>query len=65
MCTRQKAGHFRDILISQSLNIVLKKLNLTQQQELSSCWDGRPCQSKVGRKVEGCCAPFRGGWVPI
>jgi len=27
---------------------------------LSSCWDGRPCQSKVGRKVGGWCAPFRG-----
>jgi len=21
------------------------------EQELSSCWDARPCQSKVGRKV--------------
>jgi len=31
------------------------------EQALDSCWDGRPCQSKVGRKVAGgCCTPFRG-----
>jgi len=27
-----KIGHFRDVLHSQSLGIVLKKLNLTQQK---------------------------------
>ena len=30
-------------------------------QELGSCWDGRPCQSKVGQKVGGWCDTFRGG----
>jgi len=33
-------------------------------QDLSSCWDGWPCQSKVGRKVESCCAHFRGELGP-
>ena len=31
------------------------------KQELSSCWDRRPCQSKVGQKVGGLLCPFRGG----
>jgi len=41
------------------------------EQELSSCWDGRPFgHNKVlidmGRKVGGCCAPFHcGSWVAI
>jgi len=30
------------------------------KQELSSCWDGRPCQSKVGRKV-GAAVPLSVG----
>ena len=30
--TQHKIGHFRDVLPSQSLSIVLKKLNLTQQK---------------------------------
>jgi len=30
--TRHKIGHFGDVLPSQSLGIVLKKLNLTQQK---------------------------------
>jgi len=29
-------------------------------QELSSCWDWRPFQRKVGRKLGDCCALFRG-----
>ena len=37
-----------------------------RKQELSSCCDGRPRQSKVGRKVRACCAPYRAGsWVSI
>ena len=31
--TRHKIGHFGDVLPSQSLGIVLKKLNLTQQKQ--------------------------------
>jgi len=31
--TQHKTGHFRDVLPSQSLGIVLKKLNLTQQKQ--------------------------------
>jgi len=31
--TRHKTGHFRDVLSSQSLGIVLKKLNLAQQKQ--------------------------------
>ena len=37
-------------------------------QELISCWDGRPCQSKVGRKAEKWAATVPlsvGSWVPI
>jgi len=33
-------------------------LSNTRAQQLMR---GRPCQSKVGRKVGVCCAPFRGG----
>jgi len=32
--TRHKIGHFRDVLPSQSLGLVLKKLNLTQQKQI-------------------------------
>jgi len=32
-----------------------------RKQDFSSCCDGQPCQSKVGQKVGGCCAPFCGG----
>jgi len=33
------------------------------RQELSSSWDGRPCQSKVGRKVWwGCCTVYPFSW---
>ena len=39
-----------------------RKVVWSEKQELVSCWDGWPCQSKVGRKVAvGCCAPFYGG----
>ena len=31
--TRRKTGHFGDILSSQSLGLVLKKLNITQQMQ--------------------------------
>jgi len=31
--TQHKIGHFRDVLPSQSLGIVLKKLNLKQQKQ--------------------------------
>jgi len=31
--TRHKIGHFGDVLPSQSLGVVLKKLNLTQQKQ--------------------------------
>jgi len=31
--TRQKIGHFRDVLPGQTLGIVLKKLNVTQQKQ--------------------------------
>jgi len=31
------------------------------EQELSSCWDGRPCRSKVGRNVEGAAVSFSVG----
>jgi len=36
------------------------------KQELSSCWDGRPCQSNVGRKVGRglLCLFLWGSWVP-
>jgi len=30
---RHKIGHIRDILPSQSLGVVLKKLNLTEQKQ--------------------------------
>ena len=33
-----------------------------EEQELSSCWDGRPFgHNRHGPKSGGCCAPFRGG----
>jgi len=32
--TKHKIGHFRDVLASQSIGLVLKKLNLTQQKQL-------------------------------
>jgi len=37
------------------------------EQELSSCWDGRPFSHKRhGPKSRGCCAPLRrGSWVPF
>jgi len=33
MPTKHIIGHFRDVLPSQSLGVVLKKLNLTQQKQ--------------------------------
>jgi len=44
--TRHKTGHFGDVLPSQSLGIVLKKLNLTQQKQTteeqnSLSWTGK------------------------
>jgi len=33
--TRHKIGHFGDFLPSRSLGIVLKKLNLTQQKQIT------------------------------
>ena len=33
--TRHKIGHFGDVLPSQSLGVVLKKLNLTQQKQIT------------------------------
>jgi len=34
-------------------------------QELSSCWDGQMCQSKMGQKVWGAAVPLSvGSWVP-
>jgi len=32
-CTRRKIGHFGDVLPSQPLGVVLKKLNLTEQNK--------------------------------
>jgi len=31
--TRHKTGHFGDVPVSQSLGLVLEKLNLTQQMQ--------------------------------
>jgi len=33
--TRHKIGHFGDVLPSQSLGVILKKLNLTQQKQIT------------------------------
>ena len=33
--TRHNVGHFRDVLLSQSLGLELKKLNLTQQKQIT------------------------------
>jgi len=33
--TQHKIGHFGDVLPSQSLGVVLKKLNLTQQKQIT------------------------------
>ena len=41
--------------------LILHVLISCQKLELSSFWDGWPCQIKVGLKVGGCCAPFLGG----
>jgi len=46
--TRHNIGHFGDILPSQSLGVVLKNLNLTQQKQ-TRMWadaqrDGRPAE---------------------
>jgi len=32
--TRYKIGHFGDVLLGQSLGVVLKKLNLMQQKQI-------------------------------
>ena len=50
--TQQKIGHFGDVLPSQSLGIVLKKLNLTQQKQTtqeqnSLSWNITICQSNL------------------
>jgi len=40
---------------------ILATAELMNQQELSSCWDGRPCHNKVGQKVTGCYVPLSVG----
>ena len=57
--------HYR-ILIISGRNVTYKQAtkicfwDTLYKQELSSCWDGRPCQSKVGRKV-GAAVPLSVG----
>jgi len=43
-------GHFGDVLPSQSLDVVLKKLNLTQQKQ-TFIWTTKTLQHKINTKT--------------
>jgi len=53
---------FGGIFIGDFVTNLLPSFTVKEfRQELSSCRDGRPCPSRVGRKVgEGCCTSLRG-----
>jgi len=44
---RREISHFRDVLPSQSLGLILKKLNLTQQKQTAQEQDGKNTQKCI------------------
>ena len=53
-----KAAEYKICLCKVLHNVAHKEVEDNTKHELSSCSDGRPCKSKVGRKVWGLLCSF-------
>jgi len=48
--TRHKIDHFRDVFLSQSLGLVLKKRNVTQQKQITQEHNDKNTKNKLKSK---------------